>query len=479
MRSRPLGTIRHLSTAEISTALRPFYFAVHPDLFQRHPEQRNVNEESLKLLSAHFEAIKQRRISQHVPNILKFYIRTGSKEKRDTFKLIKIQLDLEDTQEPKTVIKKLLKSCNLSTDYIETLQPVQHSSTQHAAVSYGSLRTDETTHADMYYGSQFHDFELAFREQNKNDRKDLRTWMATNKAEALARSKDLVTLKEEVSKLQRDLKERLNLKEIRYDCGWNYEHYRGCLKTLERLANMHGKHVDALKERVVVFAPFTGVSLEGHVMLFTGDVLNNWLDFIKHLSTHDSFLLKIPNYETALSQVLRNIKIGKRKFMPKQQAVDYAGHLTKVTTNLLDYLTTHKYPITWPTDLSKFEIVIESESGPLMVSPTGQLIAPSTCPGTILVDFITAHLDEAREKMERYDKHKHIEKELHKRCIEVLRLKSLTKDDSVNPDRMIIALEKLIAARLESLRNIHLNITNYYSVLSDGTVCIPWDFELD
>lgn len=470
-------TIRSISTAEIATALRPFYFAVHPDLFGRHPEQRNVNEESLKHLSAHFEAIKQRRLSYNVPNVLKFYIRTGGNEKRDSFKLIQIRL--ERTQEPKMVIKKLLESCNLSTDYIETIKSVQNSNTQNVAAAYGSYRTSASPYGDIKYGSEFQDFEFTFREKSKNDRKELRSWLKNNKSEALARSKDLDSLKEEVSKLQKSLGERLMLKEVRYDCGWNYEHYRGCLKTLERLANMHAKHVDVLKGRIVVFAPFTGVSLEGHVMLFTGDVLNNWLDFIKNISKHDSFLKKIPNYETALSQVLRNIKIGRRKFMPKQQAVDYAGHLTKVTTNLLDYLTTNKFPKSWPEDLSDFEIVIESESGPLMVSPTGQLIAPSTCPGTILVDFITTHLEEAKQKMEKYNKHKHIEKELHQRCIEVLNLKSLTKDDSVTPDKMIQTLDKLILTNLKSLENIHLNITNYYSVLTDGTVCIPWDFELD
>lgn len=44
------------------------------------------------------------------------------------------------------------------------------------------------------------------------------------------------------------------------------------------------------------------------------------------------------------------------------------------------------------------------EAGPLCVSPTGQIIAPSTCPGSILVDFLTNHMNEAAEKMEAYNK---------------------------------------------------------------------------
>lgn len=34
------GEARNISSSELATALRPFYFAVHPDLFGRFPEQR-------------------------------------------------------------------------------------------------------------------------------------------------------------------------------------------------------------------------------------------------------------------------------------------------------------------------------------------------------------------------------------------------------------------------------------------------------
>lgn len=70
---------------------------------------------------------------------------------------------------------------------------------------------------------------------------------------------------------------------------------------------------------------------------------------------------RIPAYEKALSQVMCGIQVTRRKFMPKAEVIHYAGHLRKITTSMLDYLTEHtKYPKSWPTDLSNFEIVIES-----------------------------------------------------------------------------------------------------------------------
>lgn len=39
---------RWISSGELSSVLRPFYFAVHPDLFGQHPEQR-VNHNQIHL----------------------------------------------------------------------------------------------------------------------------------------------------------------------------------------------------------------------------------------------------------------------------------------------------------------------------------------------------------------------------------------------------------------------------------------------
>ncbi|XP_015043211.2 T-cell activation inhibitor, mitochondrial isoform X3 [Drosophila pseudoobscura] len=303
----------------------------------------------------------------------------------------------------------------------------------------------------------------------------LTTWLEENADKAKQRAKETAELQAEINKLQKVLVEKLKLRDARYECGWNIEHYRGCLKTLERLANTHLAEMAPLRDRIVVFAPFTGVSLEGHVMLFTGDVLNNWIDFIKNIPHHDTYLKVVPIYEQTLSQVLRGIQIGRRKFMPKTQARGYANYLMKVTTSLGDYLGKQKYPKNWPETLHEFTIVVESEAGPLMVSPTGQFITPATCPGLILVDFISQNMQSSRELMNKYAEDKHIEQELMDECMEHLRLQSLTKDDAVTPDKMIVALRDLSQMQLPHLEQVKLHITNYYSVLTDGVVCIPWD----
>lgn len=85
------------------------------------------------------------------------------------------------------------------------------------------------------------------------------------------------------------------------------------------------------------------------------------IQLFKNIPQQDEYLQHIPAYESALSQVLRGIKVSRRKFMPKAHVVHYASYLRKVTTSMLDYLTQYAhYPASWPTDLSNFEMVIES-----------------------------------------------------------------------------------------------------------------------
>lgn len=67
-------------------------------------------------------------------------------------------------------------------------------------------------------------------------------------------------------------------------------------------------------------------------------------------------------------------------------------------------------------------------------------------------------------------RNKYIERELHQQCLTDLQLKTLTKDDSIDPNKMIECLKNLIKAQLE-FKDVILHITHYYSVLADGTVC--------
>ncbi|XP_047357391.1 T-cell activation inhibitor, mitochondrial isoform X1 [Vespa velutina] len=479
--------VRALSMGEVSTALRPFYFTVHPDLFGQYPTQRTVNENSLKQLSSILETLQQQRPIR--PTILPFYLR--SKDEKDLkagkFTLVKIQLNEKDLRK---TIRSILQTCDLPTTFVDKIE--EKSSNTQFQSSYNS----------KYWQSKYSSGEKLDFSELENDpiyasiimkRKlniepdTLKAYLEKHINEVHVKLEACKSVREEVKKLVKALCLDLGLKNIIWDCGWNIAHYRGCLLAFQALAEHHPEPMEILKDRTLIFANDTGINLEGSVMLSSGEVRHNWLDLIKNVQKYDTILQRLPAFEKAISTVLLDIKVGRRvlymcrKFMPKVMAGQYERQLRQLTTTLSDYRGKRHYPDVWPTDLSAYEIVIEAEAGPLMLSPTGQFIVPSSCPSLLLVSFITENLSEATKRLHHYNNIKHVERELHQKVIKELGLISLNKDDSITPDLMIQCCERLLMHKkplAPLLDGIMLWVTHYYSVMSDGVLCIPWDWKL-
>ncbi|CAG9825367.1 unnamed protein product [Phaedon cochleariae] len=463
---------RNLSSTEVSTALRPFYFSVHPDLFGKYPNERSINESSLQQLSSILESIQASRPVR--PMSLSFYIKDKSK-KAVTFRLIKIHLNQGDIR---STVMNILKSCGLPTDYVDSKRPPLSAKEPEFKFRYEN-------DIDLTNVNENHPIYTHVKMQRNiweaQEAQKLRNYLSSNYVEALEKSEKGDIFRKEITRLKTKIVEEVGVKDIQWDCGWNVSHFRGCLLSFLSLVEHHPNIKTALQGRILVFSFFTGVSLDGHVMLFSGEVRHNWLDFIKKIKNYDSALTRIPAFEKSLSHVLRNIKVVRRKFMPKIVAGAYEQNLKQITTSLSDYSGQKPFPIEWPKSLEDYEIVVETEAGPLMVSPTGQFIVPSAIPGELLVNFITENLQDACEKNKEYQSNKHLERTLVKKCIEELELSELLKEDNIHPDLMIKCCENLLANKQEIehyTKSLHLNISTYYSVLSDGVVCIPWNFSL-
>ncbi|XP_012341356.1 T-cell activation inhibitor, mitochondrial isoform X1 [Apis florea] len=476
--------VRALSTGEISTALRPFYFTVHPDLFGQYPTQRTVNENSLKQLSSIIESLQQQRPIR--PTILPFYLRSKNEEelKAGKFTLVQIQLKEKDIRQ---TILSILKTCDLPTTFVDQIEEqkptdnVKYKSKFWQRKGVGEDIDFSELEDDPIYAS------ILMKRKINSEPDTLKAYLDKHINEVHVKLEACRPIREEVQKLEKILCSELGLKNIIWDCGWNIAHYRGCLLAFKALSEHHPKSMEVLKNRTLVFANDTGISVEGNVMLNSGEVRHNWLDLIKNIQKYDVVLLRLPAFEKAVSQVLLNIKVGRRvlymcrKFMPKVMVSQYEQQLQQLITTLSDYRGRRNYPKVWPTDLSTYEIVIETEAGPLMLSPTGQFIVPSSCPSFLLVNFITDNLEEATKRLHHYNNIKYVERELHNKVVQELGLTILNKDDSITPDLMIQCCERLLLHKntlTPLLKDVMLWVTHYYSIMSDGVLCIPWDWKL-
>ncbi|XP_076239811.1 T-cell activation inhibitor, mitochondrial isoform X2 [Calliopsis andreniformis] len=472
--------VRALSTGEISTALRPFYFTVHPDLFGQYPTQRTVNENSLKQLSSILECLQQQRPIR--PTTLPFYLRSKDEKevKAGKFTLVKIRLNEKDLRQ--TIIS-ILKTCDLPTTFVDKIEEQQKSK---ETVKYGSRFWQRRgTPGENIDFSELEDdpiyASIVMRKKINLEPDTLKAYLDKHINEVHVKLETCRPMREEVQKLEKILCSKLGLKNIVWDCGWNIAHYRGCLLAFKALVEHHPEPMKVLKNRTLVFANDTGINLEGNVTLNSGEVRHNWLDLIKNVQKHDVVLLRLPAFEKAVSQVLLDIKVGRRKFMPKVMVSQYERQLRQLTTTLSDYRGRRSYPKVWPADLSAYEIVIEAEAGPLMLSPTGQFIVPSSCPSFLLVNFITENLEEATKRLHHYNNIKYVERELHDEAVQKLGLTALDKDDSITPDLMIQCCERLLSHKdvlAPLMEGVRLWVTHYYSVMSDGVLCIPWDWKL-
>ncbi|XP_075212221.1 T-cell activation inhibitor, mitochondrial-like isoform X1 [Lycorma delicatula] len=466
-----VNVCRYLTSGEVSTALRPFYFNVHPDLFGQFPSERAVNENSLQILSSFLENIQQNRYIR--PTTVKFYLKPQKSVTGKVYlKSVNIQLSQSDVR--KTVVS-ILSSCNLPTTYVDSITPTQPP----APKSKPDFRTKvRQQYSDYNYNTQSN---IKEKIKKSKENESLRGWLESNVSSAREKTKACAPILEEIKRLQEGLCQSLGLKAVVWDCGWNVAHFRGSLQSFQALAEHHADLMHHLKGRTLVFANDTGVSLDGRVLLNSAEVRHNWLDFIKNIWKDDIVLGTVPAFEKAVSRVLRDIKVVRRKFQPVTMAKHYENNLRRLTTTLSDYQGRRGYPKTWPVSLKDYELVVETEAGPLMVSPTGQFIVPASCPSFLLVNFITEHLGQASEFLQQYKTNKDVENELLRRCVTELKLAALSKDDCITPNLMIQCCQQLLAKKDElgiQLQGAYLYITNYYSVMSDGQICIPWNFKM-
>uniref|UniRef100_A0A8D8PWF6 T-cell activation inhibitor, mitochondrial n=1 Tax=Cacopsylla melanoneura TaxID=428564 RepID=A0A8D8PWF6_9HEMI len=476
---------RTLTSNEVSTALRPFYFNVHPDLFGQFPNERAVNETSLKTLSSVLGLLVNNR-PPPPPTTLVFYLKSKSKTpNKASLKQVRIRLAHRNARE---VVTSILTTCNLSTSYVDNIvdKPEPKPSEQYAynrqEQYYGNTRRHEYPNEYNASGNDNPDLGRMKREvRDYKDGESLEKWLTKNYREAREKLEKTKPVRAEVEKLRLELIRELGLIGIKWDCGWDISHFKGCLVSFQTLCEHHRRDMELLKGRNVVFGNNTGVVLDGTIVLNSGEVRHNWLDYIKNFWKDDQVLRTVPACERAVSRVLRDIEIARRRFQPKTMAKDYENNLRRLTTSLSDYQGRYGYPKSWPLTLSSYKLVVESEAGPLMVSPTGQFIVPASCPPSLLVSFITENLEEANNLLSLYETNKHIERDLLGQLMSALSLVSLQKDDSVHPALMIQSCTNLLKHQGQLkplLEKSCIRVTTFYSVMSDGEICIPWNWKL-
>ena len=90
-------------------------------------------------------------------------------------------------------------------------------------------------------------------------------------------------------------------------------------------------------------------------------------------------------------------------------------------------------------------------------------------------------MSKAKELMDKVEEDKMAELNLVIKCINELGLIQLDKDESLEPEKMISCCSRLLenASKFRHLTHgNHFTVSRYFSVNSDGVICIPWNWKL-
>ena len=110
---------RGLSSAQVSTALRPFYFLVHPDLFGKWPQEQAVNETSLKQLKSYLNIMIDEKRKPAQPLNTTFYIKPRFERKRP--RKINLKLNRDNGAKVRKAVTAILSTVELPTSFVDSI----------------------------------------------------------------------------------------------------------------------------------------------------------------------------------------------------------------------------------------------------------------------------------------------------------------------------------------------------------------------
>ncbi|KAM5291966.1 T-cell activation inhibitor, mitochondrial [Ctenodactylus gundi] len=466
---------RALSGAEAVNALRPFYFAVHPDFFGQHPREREVNENSLKRLSVYLENLQKPGLKSLKPTQLMFYIRETDQSASpgpesfspSGFRAVRFTLHTRDLL---STVLCILDSCSLSAAHV-------HSSNTHAHAQ--PLReAGSTSDRPIKWDKSYYSF-TGFRdpeedvEQVSRVETTLTSWLDNNGKIAVKKLKNSLPLRKELDRLKDELSRLLQLSDIRWQRSWGVAHRCSQLHSLSRLAQQKPETLQKAKGCTVLFTDRSGMSAVGHVMLGTMDVHQHWTRLFERLPSYFDLQRRLMLLEEQVSGRLGGIRVVYiEELQPLFTLEEYYSLLEAFHSRLAETRAPFH-----PRALRGLQMVLSSDRNTPSLHELGHFSVPTRCDLSRLQDFILSRAQQARENVQRKEELKVVENELIQASTKKFSLEKLYKEPSVSSQQMAECCARLLGQSLPRLRGLRLCVSHFYSVLQDGDVCIPWDWK--
>ncbi|XP_065396534.1 T-cell activation inhibitor, mitochondrial isoform X2 [Macaca fascicularis] len=390
---------RALSGAEAVNALRPFYFAVHPDFFGQHPVEREINENSLKRLSVYLENLQKPGFKSLKPIQLTFYVRETDQSSSDGqepfstsgFRAVKFTLHTRDLL---STVLYILNSCSLSIEHIQSLNTNVHTQPLKEAKRMPDrpIKWDKSYYSFTGFKDPDEDLEQVSRMETT-----LTSWLDNNGKSAVKKLKNSLPLRKELDRLKDELSHQLQLSDIRWQRSWGVAHRCSQLHSLSRLAQQNLETLKKAKGCTIIFTDRSGMSAVGHVMLGTMDVHHHWTKLFERLPSYFDLQRRLMILEDQISYLLGGIQVVYiEELQPVLTLEEYYSLLDVFYNRLLK----SRIPF-HPRSLRGLQMILNSDRYAPSLHELGHFNIPTLCDPANLQWFILTKAQQARENMKR------------------------------------------------------------------------------
>ncbi|KAA8591984.1 hypothetical protein FQN60_017358, partial [Etheostoma spectabile] len=442
---------RALSGADAVNALRPFYFAVHPDFFGQYPREREVNENSLKRLNGYLDNLQKPGSRSVQPMKLTFYVR-DTKDGSDVqpellasgFRPVSFTLHTNDVL---STVKNVLKSCSLPTEHMEGLAPSAETSKSPAEAGlpfYRPIRWDKS----YYTFTGFRDPEQELQQAQRMEPTLRFFWGHVAEAVSIFPAGDVGCV-------------------CRWQRSWGVAHRCSQLQSLSRLSQQSPDALINLQGHTVVFADQSGMNALGHIMLGTMDVHHQWTKLFEQLPGYRSLQQQTDWLKERISLLLGGTQVVHvERLGPVQSIAEHYSTLNTFHKTLMSRrLHLH------PRSLQGLTMLLENDCSYPSLHEMGHFIIPTNCDPPKLQVFLQSQAREARQRTQRKSQLQAEEEAVVKLCLYSLSLRSLSKEPSVSSSQMIHCCKRLVEQPSPLMQGLHFCVSHFYSVMQDGDLC--------
>nr|CAD2171464.1 unnamed protein product [Meloidogyne enterolobii] len=462
------------SAKEAAVALRPFYFAVHPDRFAQEPDIQTRNERALQVFNGYINNLFPEPVTQMPVNV-EFTVR----DTLSNFKSIRIFLSGAD---PAEIIKLALERCELSTDHL----PVRDNLSQNTKIGTKTSQQNFAPGLDEIW-----------KNLQENERLRQKRFYSVNLLNELSKNRELAMQRRDGHKVMveiiedniDEIKRKTGLTQILWSINWELTFMRRCLINVLEMINHADKHskdfiIYSLNGRQLTFGRGSHICCNGSLQFGADDAIGAWQKICIESTKFLTF--EVQNLERLVQRVAELLGGINLLVQP------HDGLLQTIKNVKLFIARICSQP---PSELSKITSLLKKDQQVQIMNGYSELALlrgilqiPCNVDIQALKHFIDKNDASKAEKMRKeYFEQKYFLESVKNSTVSHLELTSLSWDADLNFTRLLDALRKLSKIQKEQISHfsglqIHLGSGPKVFVLASGKISVPIemieDFEI-